>query len=187
MANLTDGGEGISNISNETRRRMSESHKGKMPSNIDILRNHWKTMTKEELTNRAKHAAKFVKNYKNTSHLESTRQKISIALTGIHRSDDTKKKMSEAAFIRESSKTEEQKKIIASKISETKRSANLEPHNKIIAKDSDIEKKVMHYFNDGYSVSDILILLDITNITIIAIRSCLKRNGIVKLYRRSKL
>lgn len=188
LANLTDGGDGISNISDETRKRMSDSHKGQMPSNIEQFRNWHKNLTAEELSAKGRHAASFMDYSTRVSRSgePEVRKKLSDALTGITRSEETLEKMRNAAAIREANKSEEDKLRIAAKVSATKKANPTEPFNKKIRSDSDDERKIINLFNQGYSVNDIKTLLD-SELTIHEVRGCLKRNGHEKLYRRSKL
>lgn len=119
LRNLTDGGDGIVNISEDTRRKMSEAHKGKKLSEehrnivIKTLRNTKGISFSEE------HRRKISEAKKNMS--EETRRKMSEAKKGKpfseeHRrkigeggkgrifSEESRRKMSEAALAREAKK-----------------------------------------------------------------------------------
>jgi hypothetical protein len=184
LGNLTNGGDGISNISDETRIRMSESHKGKTSVNINQLKNYWKNLTKDELSKRAKHACMCRKNIRNGSFKQEVKDKISKSLLGRKKTEETKIKQSHAAKIRENSKSDIQKKAINLKISISKKLKQHEPSNKMILKNSKLEKHIVDLFNQEYSIKDILTIY--CDLTCHSIRRCLQRNGFKKLYRRSK-
>lgn len=126
LANLTDGGDGISNISTETRQRMSDAHKGQIPVNIEFLRNY----------RRLNPLPKKPRKPKDRKHPGKT--------------------VSEIAKHREANKTPEDKAKIASKISETiRRKGSKEPVNKRILRGSVQYSHIKDLFMLGLSVKHI--------------------------------
>ena len=79
LLNLTDGGEGTSNPSDEHRRKLSEAKKGK------------KREAFSEETRR-----KMSESQKGITHSEETRRKMSEAMKGKTHSEETRRKMSES-------------------------------------------------------------------------------------------
>ena len=94
LRNLTDGGEGMSNPSKETRRKMSEARKGLAVSKE----------TRRKLSEA--HTGK--------TRSEETRRKISEARTGMTFSDEHRRKLSEAG-VRRSHPDETRRKMSESK------------------------------------------------------------------------
>jgi hypothetical protein len=89
LRNLTDGGEGVSNPSEETRRKMSEAHKNPSEETRRKMSESHTGKTLSEETRKKLSEAK-----KNSS--EETRRKYSEAQKGKTRSEETRRKMSEA-------------------------------------------------------------------------------------------
>lgn len=139
LGNLTDGGDGISNISEETRLRMSESHKGNIPANIEEFKNWYLNFTPEELSERGRNAALS----KNNGIKKPPRERMYPGLT-----------RSEVASIRESEKTEEQQHKINQKISFSK--IGKEPCNKQIVNYSLEQKFIIELFDAGLSCKNII-------------------------------
>ena len=136
--NLTDGGDGISNISEETRRRMSDSHKGKMPSNINEFRTLHLKYTKEEHSQRMTKAALS----KNDGVRKPGRERV---FPGLSRS--------EVSHMRELQKDDIQKDQIRKKISEAKRGSIA--HNRIFPLGSIEHARILLLYSIGVSVKNI--------------------------------
>jgi hypothetical protein len=82
LHNRTDGGDGVSNPSDETRRKLSEAHKGNT--------NRLGKVNSEE------HKIKISEALKGKTPSEETRRKLSEALKGKTLSEETRRKLSEA-------------------------------------------------------------------------------------------
>ena len=97
LHNRTDGGEGISNPSEETRRKMSETHKGKIVSEESRKRIGEANKNPSEETRRKKSDANRGENNPNYGKTasEETRKKLSEALK--NPSEEIRRKISEAS------------------------------------------------------------------------------------------
>ena len=97
LHNMTDGGEGISNPSEETRRKMSETHKGKIVSEESRKRIGEANKNPSEETRRKKSDANRGENNPNYGKTasEETRKKLSEALK--NPSEEIRRKISEAS------------------------------------------------------------------------------------------
>ena len=97
LHNMTDGGEGISNPSEETRRKMSETHKGKIVSEESRKRIGEANKNPSEETRRKKSDANRGENNPNYGKTtsEETRKKLSEALK--NPSEETRRKIGEAS------------------------------------------------------------------------------------------
>jgi hypothetical protein len=97
LHNRTDGGEGISNPSEETRRKMSETHKGKIVSEESRKRIGEANKNPSEETRRKKSDANRGENNPNYGKTASkeTRKKLSEALK--NPSEEIRRKISEAS------------------------------------------------------------------------------------------
>lgn len=92
LNNLTDGGDGVL-ATEETRRKISESQKGKIVP-IEQREKISKTLKGRHLSDETKNKISLIKTGITLSN--ETRQKISRGLIGRHLSDDTKRKISES-------------------------------------------------------------------------------------------
>ena len=97
LHNMTDGGEGISNPSEETRRKMSETHKGKIVSEESRKRIGEANKNPSEETRRKKSDANRGENNPNYGKTasEENRKKLSEALK--NPSEEIRRKISEAS------------------------------------------------------------------------------------------
>jgi hypothetical protein len=119
LCNLTDGGDGLSNPSNKTRRKMSLSHKGKISG---FLGKHHSKKSKRKLCLSHLGRAHSLEQKRKISlaHLgkklsKKTRKKISIANLGKHLSKITREKLSKANLGKHLSKDTRRKMSLAQK------------------------------------------------------------------------
>lgn len=178
LANMTDGGEGISNISKETRQRMSDAHKGQIPANIEQFK-YWDrdNLTKEEKVLKGIKAGKSVKNRPKTIS-EEHKNKISKSLKNVKKSEEHKIALSNAACNREPPSQETKDKI-----SKTKKLQKLKPHNYKEFDEHLMYNVVFLYEEKEMHVSQISKIMNIKEGDIFTI---LKRCNVKRVYRRLK-
>jgi hypothetical protein len=126
LVNMTDGGEGFLNLSEETKRKLSEANRGKILSE-ETKRKISETSKgrthSEEHKRKLSEAKKGNKNFLGHKHSEEAKRKMSEAKEGKTHSEETKRKMSKA----KKGMSEETKR----KMSEAKKSMSEETKRKI--------------------------------------------------------